>query len=504
MKTTNVVPLFLSLLMAVLLAFGCQKSTEKQMLSDAFARYLTNSESTIFYGKVDFLQLMEKSDLKSSPLFGAVVSEELTEIEKAVDIKQQLFFAVDGPLTKNLTPSRFAVFLAVNDIESIEKYLKKAGYLVKESKSGLKFVEEMGIAIGFNQDVLIAFNDSQVDELIPELEKTFTLVMSEKSPINDGYDLNGKEDLFIASNLEYFYGTSNTDLNKLPEAQQENIRQLTAGSFYRMSLTFDDGEIIFANNYHFNDELKNRMFFSDVVDSEWITRQNVNVSDSEPWMIGNLQLDMRKLESIMQDFNINAFDDLLKEFGTAGMFIKSFAKNGLSDLMNGQIGISAYNLGSAIDMGGIKDYDVFIGAGAVFDDVKELLDVLADDGFLNQKNGAFSIDDQTNVQLEKGQIRLERRSGAEWAEHNVPIRTNLVELGIHPIELLIDVQSAAAGMSEKGEITSVFTDALDYIYVEGGNNHLTIKIALLEKEMNSLRFLFKRAQQQMEQLSIAF
>jgi hypothetical protein len=504
MKTTNLSPFVLSLLIAVLLAVGCQKSSEKQMLSDLFARYLSDSESTIAFGKIDFLQLIEKSEIKSSPLFGAVVSEELTEIEKAIDIKQQLFFAIDGPLTKNLTPSRFAIFVAVNDFESIEKYLKKAGYLIKESKSGLKFVEEMGIAIGFNQDVLIAFNDNQVSDLIPALEKTFALVMSEKTPINDGYDLNGKEDLLIATNLDYLYGTANTDLNKLPDEQQAKWRQLTEGSFFKMSLTFDDGEIIFANDYLFNEALKDRMFFSSNVDADWLRRQNVKVLNSEPWMIGNLQLDIGRLELIMQEFDMNLYDDLLKELGTAGMFIKSFAKNGMSDLTNGQIGISAYNLSSSIAMGGIKDYDVFIGAGAVYNDIQELLALLAEDGFLNQKNGAFSIDDQTNVQLDKGQIRLEKRSGADWVDHNVPIRTNLVELGVNPIELLIDVQSATAGLKHMDEITNVFTNSIDYLFIEGGNDHLYIKVALLEKEMNALKYLLRNAQQQMEQLSIAF
>lgn len=504
MKKNNLTSIFTGLVLAVLIFASCETTKERQTLSDAFSRYLTASEATIAFGKVDFIQLMEKSDLKESALFGKLVSEELSEIEKAIDLKEQLFFALDGPFYNYFTSNRFVLFLAVKDKESLQKYLKKAGYLVKETDSGLSFVEEMGVAIGFDDNLLLVFNDNQSDEIINELESTFKLVLSPKSPIADKYQLAGNEDFFIASNLEYLYSTSNTDLNQLPEQAQEKLNELTDGSFIKMSLTFGDGEILIAADYLFNDALKEWMFFNREVDADWIGKQNVQVADSEPWMIGNIQLDLNRLNAMMKDLNMDLFDELIRELGTASLFVKGIAKNGLSDLVNGQIGWSAYNSEAFINNGNIEDMNVYLGVGAVYDELKELLDVLVEDGFMQQTNGAFVLEDNTNIQFQDKDIIVEQRSGKDWNVNDVPLRTEAVTLGVHPIEIFMDVQSAAIANSDVDEITSIFTNAIDYVYMHGGNEHLHISINLMDKNQNALKYLFKSGQQQMEMLSLDF
>src|SRR5690554_881222 len=89
---------------------GCKaKSTSE--LNSKVAKFVSNSESVVSYGYIDFNAIKDKSALTEIPDLGAFITDQLSTIESALKMSDKIHFALEGPLNNDGLPKVAYVFM---------------------------------------------------------------------------------------------------------------------------------------------------------------------------------------------------------------------------------------------------------------------------------------------------------------------------------------------------------------------------------------------------------
>ncbi len=141
--------------------------------------------------------------------------------------------------------------------------------------------------------------------------------------------------------LENLYGTSNTDLAKLDEKTRTEITNMVKDSYIATSFRFENGAAIVESKNHFNQELKDQLFFRSDKTSKIYNKLNRGEGIMLAALAVNLDLD--KMEEFSLKYSPETMQTINTYMGMDNGIIGLFGSQRiLSKLGDGQFGLAFY------------------------------------------------------------------------------------------------------------------------------------------------------------------
>lgn len=495
MKRVTVLVLFVA---AFITACSDKKTSP---LTERVSSFLSEHENTITFGSVDLDALLNKSDLESFPNFGNVIMEQYKSLKSSFTLTDKIYFALDGPVSRDGVPSRSYFFMHVENKDSLSDLFEDMGYFFEE-ESGFHIAEDNNMAIGYDEDLFIAFvgrNDDNVRDL---LKSAFAATQSGDK--NDkALDMLAREgDFIIASNLKELYGTSNTDLNKLPIKQQEEVRAMADGSYIASSLNFKDGEIVFESENYFNDKLKETLFFNEKMSFNPLEK----LGPGDAILAFAFDLDIVKLESLVDRFYPAGLNELYKSMGTSGLILKGLGGEELSKIVDGRFGLAMSSIPENTMGAEVPELAMYMGIGSSGDKIVEVINDFTSGPEIEEVEkgkGVYRFED-ARIKMDEGEMTVHstiKNYASEDFSKKLTIHSDEVNFGSKPMSLFIDINRLV-----KEDIGREFKDArvllstMNYLYLEADNASTQLRITFKNKEINALKALLDALQSELQNI----
>jgi hypothetical protein len=334
---------------------------------------MKDNKNVILFGKIDFKQLLEKADYKNIPKLSVLLKSEMSQFEKAIDLKQNIHFALEGPFDQEGNPSKVIAFVRVLNSDSLASKISSLG-LMMEKDGDMKFTQDNDLSIGVKQNIAIFISKKSSKtnkfdgkkELIEAFEKS-------KNDLSEGKIdkiLAQKSDITLAVNMQNLYGNL-SGISKMPENKEKEFKALMKDSYLQSTISFDNGEAVVKTQNLFSNKLMNRMFLKEDPNATLISK----LGKGNARLGVAMNFDMQKLESFLDDFAPQFMGSLVQNNFQLQMASSVLGDKPLSNLMNGMIGILV--IGDMINSGSfVPEANIYMGFGNKGKQVSEMLSSL--------------------------------------------------------------------------------------------------------------------------------
>lgn len=344
------------LLFALLLLASCS-STDNRSLNDFVSAFLNENKTIVAFGRVDLNKILEKTQYKAIPKLGIVLNKELQAYGKSLNMETPVYFAFEGPFDQDGTPATTYAFFDVVNKDSLTDKLMQQGFDV-ENSGDLSFFQSGDVSFGCNKQVAVLISKKIEFDGKKELEKVFDKISDDLSSDKVNTILTSAGDVVFGVNMENLYGIGNDELNQLSKETKEKINTLVTDSYVQSSLNFQNGAVVLETKNYFNDELMQRMFFKSDNQAKIVSK----LGTGKPLVGFTMNLDMKKLQGLMNEFVPNALDGLAESMGGAAAFVMAAGGEALlPNLLSGEVG--AVLVGQPTEEEGISDFNFYIGLG---------------------------------------------------------------------------------------------------------------------------------------------
>ena len=339
-----------------LLVVSCGRNNDKRQVKDYLSAFIKENHSVAIFGKVEINTLLNKAEYKSVPKFGTIIESVLNEFSKSIDTKQAIYYAVEGPFTADAEPKAFYAFISVKSADSLVANLVQKGYDF-EKDGDLNFAQFGELSIGIKNDLAIIISKSSKTNVKESMEKAFEMSSGDSSEGRVDSILSQNGDIVLGCSLESLYATSDTQLSKLDQSKQDEIRELVVDSYSQTTFAFDDGQVIIETKNFFSEALKKRMFLKANEKATILS----NLGHGSPIVGFSLNFDIEKLQSFVNDFSPEALNKMTEKLDMQGPLMM-LGENPLSGVSNGQLG--AVMLGEPGKNGSmVPDFNIYMGLG---------------------------------------------------------------------------------------------------------------------------------------------
>lgn len=359
MKTLQIILLFT----VGFLFFQCSKSTQEITSVEAFSSYMNENEEVVAFGKASLETVLKKSDYKNLETVGGIIEGLMKEAERGIEINDQVYYAVSGPIKSDGSLNDLEIFLPVKDKKELKNTL--GGALAFEVTEGKDFLiasdENMAIAI-LDKMAILKFSE-KIDD--PEKELSAILAKSTGSEssgeIADVIESNG--DVVFAVNTENAVKNSD-EVKTLSQPQQEKLNQYAKDGFAKTTFNFENGKAVIDFNNSFNDELMLAMPLSEDETAPILAK----LGSGKPRIGFSLNMDFSKMNSLLTDVGAEGLDaifneilpDLEKAFGVSLGLSNSGLNLKPTKLMSGELGVVLF--GDPDSTGNFSpDYNTHVG-----------------------------------------------------------------------------------------------------------------------------------------------
>ena len=383
--------------------FSCS-DTNKTDPKDSMSSFINNNEAIVAFGTVDLKGILEKVDYENVPKIGKLLSTEVATIERFIDLKAPIYYALQGPIDMDGSPEATYAFLGVLNSDSLVAELTQRGFDVG-LKDEIQYCQDGDVAIGVkgNLAIIITKNsDFDTEKLVLD---TYAKIDGSKSEGTVDEVLSQKGDFVLGVNMHSLYTTSNTDLEELDDAVKKELDEILTNTYVQTVVKFEDGAAILETKNYFSEKLKDQMFF--------------NTDDSAPILakLGkgkarfglSMNLDMQKMQSFIDAYSPETMRDLGSLMGgPAQMALMAAGDDGLAGLFNGKFGIVMFgdpNLDGAL----VPDFNFYLGLAPRGQDLaqmaKGMLDYVMSEVSLD-KDGISGYSNSSNSSGGNGKITL--------------------------------------------------------------------------------------------------
>ncbi|MBL1281208.1 MAG: hypothetical protein COA33_013095 [Fluviicola sp.] len=444
----------LSIALLIGLVSSCKSGGGTMDSKDALSSFLNGNEDIVTFGNADLKSILGKVDYKNLPKVGGLIDGELTTLEKVIDFDSPAYYAMQGPFEKDGSPAVTYAFFQIKDGEAFETELTKRGYDVIK-KGDINIAEDEYYAFGYKNNLAILVksnNEANYNELIAE---AFKKVENDESGGKIDEILDQKGDVVLGMNVQSLYNTSSTDLTKLSKEKQDELQAMVKDSYIQTVVKFEDGAAIIETKNFFSAELQSRMFFKSEKNAPILAK----LGDGSPRLGLSVNLDMKKMQSLINDYSPETMKELSKSMGPIAQTTLMFAgKEGLAALFNGQLGFVM--LGDPGENGAmIPDFNAYLGVTKRGNNIASLI---AD--FIPEEFAEVSISDEgmtVNTQSEfsvKSNVKgLNLPEGAEnFGQSSISFFINLDGLDLDDFDL------------EKGQNLAKIVKYITFDYDENG------------------------------------
>ncbi|MGB0914805.1 MAG: hypothetical protein ACPGVI_01980, partial [Crocinitomicaceae bacterium] len=278
----------------------------------------------------------------------------LTTIAWGIDNK--VYYALEGPFDKDGAPATTYAFLKVKSADSLISELTQRGFDVDE-KGDMKYCSDGDVSIGVKGPLALVISkagDYDSEKLLTKaFKKTEGSVSGGK--IDEILDVDG--DVVLGMNVESIYSTSETDLENLSDEKKEELKALVKDSYIQTVMKFDDGAAIIETKNFFSKALSDRMFFKTDNEAPIVAK----LGQGTPRFGLSVNLDLKKMQNLVNDFSPDAMDELGKAMGGPAQFaLMAAGDDGFAGLFDGQFGVVMVGEPDMVE-GAIPDFNVFLG-----------------------------------------------------------------------------------------------------------------------------------------------
>jgi hypothetical protein len=343
----------------VLTAFlaSCGGGKDGRALNEYVSAFLKDNKTIVAFGKADINTILTKSDYTKIPKLGVIVAEELEAFKQSLNTETPIHFALEGPLLEDGTPKTSYGFFEVVNEDSLVQKVTQMGFDL-EKKNGFQFFQSGDVAMGVKKNLAILI--SKKDEFNGEklLSDAFDKVKGDVSEGKVDEILAAAGDVVMGVSVENLYGTSNTDLSSLSADKKKSLKDMVTDSYVQTSLSFETGAAIIETKNLFSQALKDRMFFKKDPSGSIIKK----LGTGNPKLALATNLDMKKLQSFLNEYSPNTLTELGESMGGPAAFVLATGgDDALSALISGELGVAMVGEPTATE--GISDFNFYVGLG---------------------------------------------------------------------------------------------------------------------------------------------
>lgn len=338
------------------LVASCSGSSADQSTKDALSSFLNDNDEIVGFGNADLKGILTKSDYKNVPKLGKLLDTEMSTLEKLINMEAPMYYALEGPFDQDGAPATTYAFLSVKSSDSLIAELTQRGFDVEEKKD-MKYCSDGDVAIGVKGPLALIISKSGDYDREKALAKAFKKTEGDVSggKIDDILDVDG--DVVLGMNVESLYKTSETDLDNLSDEKKDELKALVKDSYIQTVIKFDDGAAIIETKNFFSKELSERMFFKSNNEAPIVAK----LGQGTPRFGLSVNLDLKKMQNLVNDFSPDAMDELGKAMGGPAQFaLMAAGDDGFAGLFDGQFGVVMVGEPDMIE-GAVPDFNVFLG-----------------------------------------------------------------------------------------------------------------------------------------------
>lgn len=335
---------------------SCSGSSAEQSTKEALSSFLNDNESIVGFGNADLKAILTKSDYKNVPKIGKLLDGEMATLEKLINFDAPVYYALEGPFDSDGAPAVTYAFLSVKSTDSLVAELTQRGFDVNESK-GMHFCSDGDVSIGVKGPLAIVISRKGDYDTKKALADAFKKADGKVSggKVDEILDVDG--DVVLGMNVATLYGTSDTDLSNLSKEKQDELKTLVKDSYIQTVMKFEDGAGIIETKNYFSKELSERMFFKSDSKAPIVAK----LGQGTPRFGLSINLDLKKMQGLVNDFSPDAMDELGRAMGGPAQFaLMAAGEDGFAGLFNGQFGVVMVGEPEMME-GTIPDFNVFLG-----------------------------------------------------------------------------------------------------------------------------------------------
>jgi hypothetical protein len=487
-----------SLCIAIL--FSCRSEQKSACPTvDYVNSFLAENDKIVFYGGVAIDDLLQKTGLLSVSGIGESFGDQIENVKLSLALDERVYFALGGPLDRQGMPSSIYFFVHVRNKLMVRELLEENGYYFDDD-GGIMVAEDVTSAIGFTDDLLIAVSGEYGEDFKAMLLEAFSVSNEKKSNQKIEENLARKGDVLFVSHLENLYTTSNTDLNKLPNEQQEEIARMTEGSHIAATLSFETGKMVLEAFVKGNEAMDRLLVFNEAPPVDVPARLGPGLGYAGL----SLNLNMQKVDALMNDFNVDIMGELVKEAGPVAKLIRTLIGDKLSSIINGSFGMALMSRPGSVEFAKNPKLHVYFGMGKSSELLAELFaDLLAAGNLEKQGEGVYLMD-KTLVKIEQNEMVM--WTGFDQGYENIQfspldVPKHIPNFGNKPFSMYIDISDMELEKLGVDQMIESLAELGSYISLEANNEGGRMVIQLKNTEENFLRALVKGFQNEIEALT---
>lgn len=329
----------LVLLTVITLVTSCTSSTEERELKAYVSSYLKDNNEAVAFGSSTLKGILNKTNFRSNEMLDAIVGTQLDMVDAVINLDQPVYFVAEGPLDKDGKPTTLNLFFDIHNADSLSMALEGQSYVL-DSVDDIRFVDDGSFILAYDNNIAIACvsweeNDIKSDQLV---KKTFERASKELSGGEIDAILGKEGDIVMGVNVENLYATSDTDLNKLDQATQDELKELVKGAYVETVARFENGAAVVETKNTFNDKLKNELFFKKGAPKGYINK--LNKGDGQMLAGISINLDVDKMEAFYAKYSPETLEELTSLLGGATKLFSMFSGGKiLSQFVDGSMGM---------------------------------------------------------------------------------------------------------------------------------------------------------------------
>lgn len=337
---------------------SCGGNKDNRALNEYVSAFLKDSKTLVAFGKADINTILNKSEYRKIPKLGVAVDNELKEFKKSLNTETPVYFALEGPFLEDGTPETSYAFFEVVNEDSLVTKVTQMGFDLEKTE-GFHYFQSGDVCMGVKNNLSILISKKEEFDGKKLLTEAFEKVRGDVSEGKVDEILAANGDIVMGVSIENLYGTSNTDLSSLSAEKQKSLKNMVKDSYVQTSLSFEKGAAVLETKNLFSQALKDKMFFKADPSGSILKK----LGTGNPKLALAMNLDMKKLQSFLNEYSPNTLTELGESMGGPAAFVlASGGDDALSQLLSGEVGIAM--VGEPTPEEGISDFNFYVGLGA--------------------------------------------------------------------------------------------------------------------------------------------